>query len=207
MQPYPDSKSFAFHTLQVIVASFRCKNINFVFPPLFRCKKWASEDIRWSTGRTRPFLSSWALYWQRSRSHVGGRFSWSLGRWSTCPVGWNVVLRTEITRASSFWGVTDWLIGIWPRICSEVVWERYSKIDRSCPPSSNDTSLLTWRWGTRAWKKTSIICIYIVVSFQPVMGWMGGDCVPSTKHLCQMPFMLKRPSFPLWCLSWESATP
>ncbi len=27
------------------------------------------------------------------------------------------------------------------------------------------------------------------------MGWMGGDSVPSTKHLCQMPFMLERPSF------------
>ncbi len=79
----------------------------------------AEHYIRWSTGRTRPYLSSWALSLQRSRSHAGGKSSWSLGRWSTCPVGWNVVLRTQITRASSFLGGSNWLIGIWPRICSE----------------------------------------------------------------------------------------
>lgn len=72
-------------------------------------------------------------------------------------------------------------------------WQRYSKIDPTAAPAHPAQTIPIYLHGDegRSLGKRPLL----VISFQPVMGWLGGNCVPSRKHLCQIPFMLKRPCF------------
>lgn len=60
-------------------------------------------------------------------------------------------------------------------------WDRYSKIDPDAVPKHPSQTVPVYLHGDegRGLGKRPLL----VISFQPVMGWLG-DCVPSTKYLC-----------------------
>lgn len=60
-------------------------------------------------------------------------------------------------------------------------WDRYSKIDPDAVPKHPSQTVPVYLHGDegRGLGKRPLL----VISFQPVMGWLG-DCVPSTKYIC-----------------------
>ena len=63
-------------------------------------------------------------------------------------------------------------------------WDRYSKIDPTAVPNHPSQTVPIYLHGDegRGLGKRPLL----VISFQPLMGWGGGECVPSTKYLCQI---------------------
>jgi hypothetical protein len=60
-------------------------------------------------------------------------------------------------------------------------WSRYGKIDQTMVPSNPSQTIPVYLHGDegRGLGKRPLL----VISFQPVMSWVGANSIPSTKHL------------------------
>ena len=136
--------------------------------------------IRWFTVTTKLYLLKSHLCGQRSGSRASGRCFSDLGRSSLWTTGWNCVLRIPNTPVFSLAGKTldEWADA---QNMLKEFWSRYGKIDQTMVPSNPSQTIPVYLHGDegRGLGKRPLL----VISFQPVMSWVGANSIPSTKHL------------------------
>ena len=136
--------------------------------------------IRWFTVTTKLYLLKSHLCGQRSGSRASGRCFSDLGRSSLWTTGWNCVLRIPNTPFFFLAGKTldEWADA---QNMLKEFWSRYGKIDQTMVPSNPSQTIPVYLHGDegRGLGKRPLL----VISFQPVMSWVGANSIPSTKHL------------------------
>lgn len=136
--------------------------------------------IRWFTVTTKLYLLKSHLCGQRSGSRASGRCFSDLGRSSLWTTGWNCVLRIPNTPFFFLAGKTldEWADA---QNMLKEFWSRYGKIDQTMVPSNPSQTIPVYLHGDEG------SCLgkrpLLVISFQPVMSWVGANSIPSTKHL------------------------
>lgn len=136
--------------------------------------------IRWFTVTTKLYLLKSHLCGQRSGSRASGRCFSDLGRSSLWTTGWNCVLQIPNTPVFFLAGKTldEWADA---QNMLKEFWSRYGKIDQTMVPSNPSQTIPVYLHGDegRGLGKRPLL----VISFQPVMSWVGANSIPSTKHL------------------------